>query len=227
MPIFEIFYQPGKAFSSLEQRKAAWVLPFLLGLICLVGTTMTVIHFIGLETITRQALATTRLSPEQMQVAMNRASSPSQVYVTYAGALITGALSYVLIAGLLTVFALMGSKNPKFSSNFSMVCLAFFPLRLIIFVMTLLVLVVAQDPKSLEATNLLATNVGAFVDREKMGGGLYAILSQLDVLSFVEIGLLALGFSKVNRTSFFLGLVAVVSLWAIYVFLRAGLAAIF
>jgi hypothetical protein len=227
MSIFEIFYQPGKAFSSLEGRRGAWVLPFLLGVICLVGTTITVVHFIGLETITRQALANTRLSPEQMQIAMNRATSPSQVYVTYAGALVTGALSYLLIAGLLTVFALMGSKNPKFGNNFSMVCLAFFPLRLVIFVMTLLVLVVAQDPKSLEATNLLATNVGAFVDREKVGGGLYAILSQLDVLSFVEIGLLAYGFSRVNKTSLSLGLVAVVSLWAIYVLLRAGLAAVF
>jgi hypothetical protein len=227
MAIFEVFFQPGKVFSTLEQRRAAWLLPLILGVLCLLVTTASVVHYIGLETILRQQLANTRLTPEQMQIAMSRAAAPSQRYVTYAGTVVSGVLSYALITALLTVFALMGSRQPKFSTNFSMVTLAFFPYRLVICVMTVLVLVAAPDRTTLEATNLLATNAGAFVNKEEMSKGLYALLSQMDILTFAEIGLLSYGFSKVNRTSFAFGLVAVLCLWSIYVLIRVGLSIVF
>jgi hypothetical protein len=227
MGILEVFYQPGKLFSTLEGRRAAWLLPLVLGVLCLVATTAAAVHYIGMETILRQQLENTRLTSEQMQIAMSRAAAPSQRYVTYAGTVVSGALSYLLIAALLTVFALVGSKQPKFSTNFSMVTLAFFPYRLVICLMAVLVLMAAPDPRTLEVTNLLATNVGAFVNKETMSRGLYALLSQMDVLSFAEIGLLAYGFSKVNRTSVAFGLVAVLSLWAVYVLIRVGLSIVF
>jgi hypothetical protein len=98
-----------------------------------------------METVMRQQLEGTRLTPEQMQLAMNRATSPGQVYATYGGTVIVGMLSVLLIAGLLTVFALMGSKQPNFGSNFSAVALALFPYRLVICAMTLLVLIASPD----------------------------------------------------------------------------------
>jgi hypothetical protein len=162
-----------------------------------------------------------------MQVAMNRANSPGQVYATYAGTVIVGILSVLLIAGLLTVFALMGSKQPKFGTNFSAVALALFPYRVVICLMTLLVLVASPDRTTLDVTNLLATNVGAFMNKETTSRSLYTLLSQLDVLSFAEIALMSYGFSKVNRTSLGFGLFSVISLWIIYVFIRVGLSALF
>jgi len=227
MALFEVFYQPGKVFSSLEGRKWAWVAPLLLGVLCLMLTTYVVVHYIGMETIIRQQLENTRLSPEQMQVAMNRANSPNQAYATYAGTVVAGALSVVLIAGLLTVFALMGSKEPKFSSNFSMVSLALFPYRLVVCVMTVLVLVAAPDRTVLDVSNLLATNVGAFMNKQGMSRGLYTLLSALDVLTFAEIGLMGYGFAKVNRTSIGFGVFSVLSLWAVYVLIRVGLSLLF
>jgi hypothetical protein len=227
MAIFEIFYAPGKLFASLENRKAVWLAPLLLGALFLALTTWGVLHYIGMETVMRQQLESTRLTPEQMQVAMNRANSPGQVYATYAGTVIVGILSVLLIAGLLTVFALMGSKEPKFGTNFSAVALALFPYRVVICLMTLLVLVASPDRTTLDVTNLLATNVGAFMNKETTSKSLYTLLSQLDVLSFVEIGLMSYGFSKVNRTSLGFGLFSVISLWLIYVFIRVGVSALF
>jgi hypothetical protein len=188
---------------------------------------MAALRFIGMETIFRQQLQNTRLSPEQMQVAMNRANSPAQVYVTYGGVVVGGTVSILLIAGLLTVFAMVGSKQPKFSTNFSMVALALFPYRLVICLMTVLVLVASPDPGSLDVTNLLATNIGAFTNKETMSRGLYTLLSQLDILTFAEIGLLSYGFAKVNRTSISFGLFAVLSLWVVYVLIRMGLSLLF
>jgi hypothetical protein len=227
MAIFEVFYQPGKVFLSLEKRKGAWVAPLLLGVLFMAVTAYAAIHYIGMETIVRQQLENTRLSPEQMQLAMSRANSPSQVYVTAGGTLVAGILSVLLIAALLTVFALMGSKEPKFSSNFSMVALALFPYRLVICLMTVLVLMSAPDRTVLDVSNLLATNVGAFMNKEGMSRGLYTLLSALDVLTFAEIGLMGYGFAKVNRTSIGFGLFSVVSLWAVYVLIRMGLSLLF
>jgi hypothetical protein len=226
MAIFEIFYAPGKLFASLENRKAAWLAPLLLGALFLALTTWGVVHYIGMETVMRQQLENTRLTPEQMQLAMNRANSPGQVYATYAGTVIVGILSVLLIAGLLTVFALMGSKEPKFGTNFSAVALALLPYRVVICLMTLLVLVASPDRTTLDVTNLLATNLGAFMNKETTSKSLYTLLSQLDVLSFVEIGLMSYGFSKVNRTSLGFGLFSVISLWIIYVFIRVGVSAL-
>ncbi len=223
MGIFEVFYQPGKLFSSLENRRAAWVAPLLLGVLFLTAASVTAIRMIGMETIIRQQLQNTRLSPEQMQTAMDRANSPAIRYVSYASPVVAGILSILFIAGLLTIFALIGSKQPKFSTNFSMVALAFLPYRLVVSLMTVLVVMVTQDRSGLDINNLLATNVGAFMDKDTMSKGLYTLLSAFDILTFAEIGLLSYGFAKVNRTSIAFGLFAVLSLWFVYVLIRMGL----
>ena len=227
MGIFEVFYQPGKLFASLENRRAAWVLPLLLGVLLMLVTTLTAVRLIGMDTILRQQLQNTRLTPEQLQNLLNAANTPAAVYRTYAGTIVAGVASTLLISGLLTVFALVGSKQPKFSTNFSMVALAFFPYRLVLCLMTVLVLVASPDPGSLDFSNLLATNVGAFMNKDAMSRGLYTLLSAIDLLSFAEIGLLSYGFAKVNRTSVSFGLFAVMSLWIVYVLIRMGLSLLF
>jgi hypothetical protein len=227
MGILEVFYQPGKLFASLENRRAAWVLPLLSGVLLLLITTVTAVRLIGMDTILRQQLQNTRLTPEQMQNLMNAANTPAAVYRTYAGTIVGGIVSTLLISGLLTVFALVGSKQPKFSTNFSMVALAFLPYRLVVCAMTVLVLVASPDPSSLDFSNLLATNVGAFMNKDAMSRGLYTLLSAIDLLTFAEIGLLSYGFAKVNRTSVSFGLFAVMTLWIVYVLIRMGLSLLF
>ena len=223
MGIFEVFYQPGKLFSSLENRRGSWVAPLILGVLLLMAASVTAIRLIGMDTIIRQQLQNTRLPPEQMQAALDRANSPAIIYVSYASPVVAGVLSILFIAGLLTIFALIGSKQPKFSTNFSMVALAFFPYRLVICLMSVLVVVAASDRSVLDVQNLLATNVGVFMDKDTTSKGLYTLLSAFDILTFAEIGLLSYGFAKVNRTSISFGLFAVLSLWFVYVLIRMGL----
>jgi hypothetical protein len=223
MGIFEVFYQPGKLFASLENRRGAWVAPLLLGLLLTTLVTVMAINLIGMDTIIRQRLQGSQASPEQMQQALNQANSPAILYISYASPVVVGALALLVIAGLLTIFALVGSKQPKFSTNFSMVTLAYFPYTLVVSLMTILVLLAAPDRTVLDVNNLLATNVAAFMDKETTSKGLYALLSTFDILSFVEIGLLSYGFSKVNRTSFGFGLFSVMTLWILWVLIRVGL----
>lgn len=223
MGIFEVFYQPGQLFSGLDKRRGAWVVPLLLGLLLSLITTVAAIRLIGMDAIIRQRLQNTQLTPEQMQNALNQANSPVILYLSYVSPIVVGLFALLLITGLLTIFALIGSKQPKFSTNFSMVTLAYFPYTLVACVMTVLVLLITQDRSALDINNLLATNVGAFMDKDTMSKGLYALLSSFDILTFAEIGLLSFGFAKVNRTSISFGLFAVLSLWIVWVLIKMGL----
>ena len=225
--LVDVFFQPGTLFASLGERRGAWILPLLLNMILMVGTTALVIHYIGMETIVRQRLEQTRLSPEQMQVALSRAASPSQVYISYIGAGVGGAITMAVIAGVLFAFGLMTSKEPKYASMLAMVSLAFFPYFLVTGIMTALILLATPDRASLDVGNLIATNVGAYMNKEGMAKGLYSLLTSLDVLSFLEIGLLALGFSKLTRAGYFAGLGAVMGLWILYVSSKMAISLLF
>ena len=224
MAVFEVFYQPGKLFASLPGRRGVWVLPLLLGMLLTLCTTYVAIQKIGLDTIVRQQIESQRnLSPEQQQQALNNANSPIIVYIIYAGALVAGIVLPIVIAGALSIFALMGSQQPKFGTMFSMVTLAYLPYSAIAALMTILVVFVSPDTSVLDINNLLSTNVAAFMNKETTGKALYAFLGSVDILSFGEIGMLSYGFSKVTRSSFFFGVFSVGSLWAIYVVVKVGL----
>jgi hypothetical protein len=60
-----------------------------------------------------------------------------------------------------------------------------------------------------------------------MAKGLYSLLSSIDILSFGEIGLLALGFSRITRTNLFFGFAAVGGLWILYVSSKMALSLLF
>jgi hypothetical protein len=227
MLVFEIFYAPGKVFESLAGRRAAWVLPLLVDMLVLVAITAATVHWMGLETILRQRLENSRLSPEQMQAAMSRANSPAQAYISYAAAALGGPVMLLALAGLLTMFAMISNVQPKFGTMFSMVALGFLPYWVVIGVMTTLVLMAVPDRSMLDIGNMLATNVGAFLDKATTSRALYSFMSSMDLISFTEIGLLAYGFAKITRSSLSAGLGAVVSVWLLYVVVKTGISMVF
>jgi hypothetical protein len=228
LTIIEVFYQPGKLFESLRERAAAWVLPLFTDIAVLVASTAALLSFIGIETMMRQRLQGTSMNPEQMQQALDRmSSSPNAVYLSYAGAAFTGILTLLGVAGLLMVFALMVEKKPKFSTMLAMVALAFLPYWLITGVMTTLVLLAAPDRTALDFTILLATNIGAFLDKQTTGKALYSFLSSIDVLSFLAVGMLGYGFAKVTKSSVGTGIGAVFVLWILFVIAKSAAASLF
>ena len=86
MSIFEVFYQPGKLFESLKDRRGAWILPLFVVILLAMGSGIVLIQLVGMQAIVRQRLETMHLSPEQMETAMARSTSPAQQYSGYLGA---------------------------------------------------------------------------------------------------------------------------------------------
>ena len=218
--LLDVFFQPGKLFSSLPERRAAWVLPLLVNVILLLASTAVTINLLGMELITRQRLAASSMTPDQMQRAMQQATSPAAVYITYAAVLFGTPIFMLIVSGILSAFGMMTSRAPKFGSMLAMVNLALFPYFLITVLMTTLVIVSAPDKTALDVNNMLATNVAAFVNKSETPKGLYALYNSLDILSFIEIGLMSYGFSKLTKTSLAAGLGAVGGMWVLFVFCK-------
>jgi hypothetical protein len=227
--LLEVFYQPGKVFESLPERRWVWVLPLILNMILIMLQAWAVPYYMGRENIARQQMemVARNLSPEQMQAAVARANSPSQIYIGLASAALGTTALLLIISGALMAFGMMTSRAPKFGTMFSMVTLAYFPYWLIVVLMSVMVLMISPDPASLDWRNLLATNVGAFMNKNETSKGLYSLMGSIDILSFAEIGLLALGFSKLTRAKFGFGLAAVLVLWVFYVLGKMGLSIVF
>lgn len=225
--LLEVFYQPGKLFEDLPNRRAAWVIPLIVATILIVASMYFTIHSIGMREIMRQRLATSGMSPEQMQQAMSRADSPIQEYVSYCAGAIGVTLTFLVLAGVLTAFAMMTSNTPKFGTMFSMVTLSFIPYYVVTAIMSTLIILATDDKSSLDINNIVATNVGAYVDRNTVSKGVYSLLGSLDILSFALIGLLAFGFSKLTRASVFFGIMAVGTVWAFYVIMKMGASMVF
>jgi hypothetical protein len=227
--LFEVFYQPGKLFAGLSERKYAWIVPIIaVGLLGFVGIFMAN-HYIGVETMARQNMQmyASRMSPEQMQQAIAAATSPARIMTTYIIAPFGVALTMVVIAGALMAFSMMTKTPPRFGTMLAMVCIAFFPLSLVTTLMSALTLALSPDPTSLDIRNLLATNVAAFMNKNETSPAIYSVMTSLDVLSFAEIFLLALGFAKICKSKIGGGLGAVLTLWVLYVFAKMGISAAF
>lgn len=221
--IFEIFYQPGKVFTSLPERRAAWVAPLVVNTILLLISTMITINVMGMNLIMRQRLANSNMSGDQMQKAMEQGTSPTAVYVTYGAVTVGTPISMLVCAGALFAFGMMTSRAPKFSSMLAMVSLSFLPYFLITVAMSALVMIAAPDKTALDINNILATNVAAFVNRSETSKGLYALFGSLDILSLIPIGLLSFGFGKLTKAGLAAGLGAVGGLWIFYVAIKMAL----
>jgi hypothetical protein len=225
--LLEVFYQPGKVFGSLPEKRGAWILPMILNALLLVAITAVTPHYMGRENLMRQQLENFHLSPEAMQKALESANNPAAIYRGYIFAFLGACLVMLVIAGALMAFGMMTSKPPKYATMLSMVTIAYFPYYLILAGMTTLVLMASPDPTTLNAGNLIGSNPAAYMDKNTMAKGLYSLLSSLDIISFAEIALLALGFSRVTKSGIFFGIAAVGGLWVLYVSVKMGISLVF
>jgi hypothetical protein len=226
-PLFGVFYEPGKVFESLPGRKKAWVIPMILDVLLLIAITAVVPRYIGRENLLRQQMETFHLSAENMQKVLENASKPAAIYRGYVFTAIGTCLILLMIAAALLGFSMMTSRPAKFGTMLSMVSISYFPYWLVTALMTTLILVASPDPTTLDSKNLVATNLGAYMNKDTMSKGLYSLMTSIDILSFAEIFLLSLGFSKLTRSNLFFGFAAVGGLWVLYVAVKMGISLLF
>jgi len=74
---------------------------------------------------------------------------------------------------------------------------------------------------------LIATNIGAFLNKDTTNKALYSIAGSMDLITLLHIAFLGWGLSKASRLSFTTCTVLVTALWGVLVLAKAGLALLF
>jgi hypothetical protein len=229
--LFEIFFSPGKVFDQVRER--SMFLPALIAVIILsAGYFAVLANLVGLENMTRKQMEsgsrfTANLSAEQKEAAIRQSGTPVRVAIGYCAATIGTALVLLITAGISLGAVSAAGGKAKYAQVLGAVSYAAVPFALLNLVMSAVIILAAPDRDSLDFNNLIATNIGAFLDKETTGKAVMSIAGSLDLISFAHIGLLAFGLSKVSRLSFMTSLMLVIGMWVIYVLGKAGLSAMF
>jgi hypothetical protein len=230
MALLEIFFSPGKVFDEIRERRI--FLPALVAVMLLSVATFAVLaNMVGMQAMARKQLEsssrTASMTAEQKDAAIAQAGSPARLYVTCGAFFIGSAVIMLAIAGIaLGGLAAAGGKV-SYAQVLGVVCYVGVPFTLLNLVMTAAVLYAAPDRDSLDFNNLIATNIGAFLNNETTGKMIYSIAGSIDLISFAHIGMLGWGFSRVSRLSFATCTFIVIAMWAVYVLGKAGLSVLF
>jgi hypothetical protein len=228
--LFEVFFSPGKVFDQVRER--SMFVPALVAVMLLTIASFAVAaNFIGMQTMARKQIEsnprTASLTAEQKDAAISQAGSPTRLYIGYGVAAIGSAITLLLIGGIAMGGVAAAGGKVKYGQVLGAVSYSAVPFSLLNLIMATAIILASPDRESLDFTNLIATNVGAFLNKETTAKGLYSIAGSIDIISFAHIALLGYALSKVSRLSFSTCTLLVTAMWAVYVLGKAGLSSLF
>jgi len=224
-----IFVSPTEAFTDIVNRPSlAWLAPLVLLTIFAVVSAGLVIRRVGMEQIVRSQLAQSRmaqnLTPEQLEQAVERGVTIGK-YQAHIAPLLFPFIGLLVIAG---VFALMTNfvlgSEVKYGTLMSVTAYGMMP-GLVLAILNIITMHL-KDPADIDIRNIVASNLGPLVSAES-SKVLHRLASSIDIFSFWQIALMALGIATAARFSFGKGLVVVAVPWLVWVLAAAGLSALF
>lgn len=227
--IFGVLFSPKETFESIVQRPT-WLAPLLTLCVLLIAMISVYSHRAGwlgyMEKQDAKSARFQQLSKEQqrqtLSVQMKVAPyvAPVQVAVVpFIGALIVGAV-------LMAAFNIIVGTQIKFSTAFGIVSYAYVPA--IIGTLLAILVLCLKDPAQINLQNPVATNAAAFLPGDAPAWKI-GLFGAIDIFSFWQILLLAIGFSTAapRKISFGKALGMIFALWLVWVILRVGAAAAF
>ncbi|HVA01785.1 MAG TPA: YIP1 family protein [Terriglobia bacterium] len=222
-----VFTEPGRVLGEVA-RKPDFIRPLLLLIAVTVVVTETMLSKIGMQRIIRASLVqsgqTARLSPEQINQAVEKTAAIAAVFAHVSGLLAVPIfLALVAAVGLIVLNGFFG-VHAGFKKVFAVACYAELP-GVIRGVMAVAVIFFG-DPNAFDPQSPAPSNPGFFLNPLKTSHAVLALASSLDIFVFWFLILLAMGLSrvsggKVSSRSIFL---VYLGLWMILVLARVGFA---
>lgn len=222
--IFGVLFSPKETFKSIVQRPT-WLLPVVL-LILLAVVVVGIFDKRGgwPPYFQRQDASSSRfeqLSQQRQQrtLALQIKYGPRAVYAEVA---IIIPLAIVVVAAIfLAIFNLIYGTQLKFKTAFSVVSYAWVP-GIILGILGVVV-VLLKDPATVDIQNVVIANASAFISSDAARWKIM-LLSSVDIFSFWEMFLMAVGFGvaaprKLTTAKAF---VSIFIVWLIYVALKVG-----
>lgn len=227
--IFGVLFSPKATFQSIV-RRPTWFLPMLLLVLLAVGVVGIFDKRGGWPSyFQRQDEAASRfqqLTQQQQQqtLAAQVKYGPKAVY---AEVVIVLPLVMVIVAAiLLAAFNLLHGTQIKFKTALSIVSYAWVP-GIISGILGIVILLL-KDPATVDVQNIVAANGSAFISSDAARWKI-TLLSSIDVFTFWEMFLLAVGFGVAAPRKLSTGkaFMSIFVLWLIWVALKVGATAAF
>lgn len=227
--VFGVLFSPKETFQSIA-RKPTWLLPMVIVILISVIAVGIFGYRGGWRPYLEKQLANNsrfqQLSAEQQEQSMELQMKLVPRFVYFEVAVVVALFLVVLAALLLGVFnGLMGAKL-NFKTSLGIVTHA--SMTGIVSGALAILIVSIKDPASVDIQNIVASNVGAFLSSDSPKW-LASLCGSLDIFSFWQMILLALGFSVADpkQLSFGKAFGWIFGLWLIYVVAKVGLVAAF
>lgn len=219
-------FSPGETFRDIARRPdILWPLVFIVALGFV--STALIVPRLDLESISAAQMEALRKQRPGVSDAdledLLKFSTASTKVAMWVAPLLSIAI-YAIIAGiLLGAFRLMGGEG-TYKQAFSASLYAWTPLLL--FSVIMLIVVVARgsfDPAA--AATIVRSNPAFLVDMKEQPV-LFTFLAAIDVFTIWTVALLTIGFAELSKMTRAKAAGIVVSLWIVFVVIRAGIAAV-
>jgi Yip1 domain len=218
-------FSPGSTFEAIA-RRPTWIPPVVLWTILSVAIAAVLVPRIDYEKLTRRAMEKRgqTVSEDRLQSIVEQQKKIGGAF-TYAISACTPVVITLLVAAvLLGSFKAFGWEL-TFKQSLGAAAHAFLPGMVgAILLLVLLPRRETVDPSAIG--DLLRSNLGFLVERDS-AKALHSLLGSLDLFSIWSLVLFSIGYSAAAKIRRGQAAAVVVSLWAVFVLARAGLAAVF
>jgi hypothetical protein len=223
-----VYFDPKKAFADIAARPG-WIVPVVLLIVAYLAFMYCFTTHVGWEHSMRQAMETnTRM--QQMDAQQRETMLQQQMKFAPIGAYVVGPIAIVvvalIVAGVLLLMCKMMGASLSFKQMFGITAYSMLP-GLVGTILSIIVVFI-KNPEEFNLQNPLAFNLGAFLEPPPGSSkALYALATSIDLFTFWQILLLAVGISVAARKfPFSKALVAVVVPWIVLVIGKVGWAAL-
>jgi Yip1 domain len=227
--ITNVFLDPKKAFADIAARPR-WIVPVVLVAVGYLAFMYCFTTHVGWEHSLRQTMENNSRM-QQMDPQQRESIIQQQIKFAPIGAFIGGPIVIVVIAlataGVLLLVCKMMGASLSFKQMFGISAYAMLPG--VVSSILIIIVIFIKNPEDFNLQNPLAFNLGAFLDPPPISAkALYSVATSIDLFSFWNILLLAVGISvAAPKFSFSKALVAVVVPWVVLVLVKAGWASLF
>jgi hypothetical protein len=226
--IFGVLFSPKATFESIV-RRPTWVLPLILLVFVGVAATTAITQRVGWRAVIDREIEKSpkaqkrleQLPPEKRDERLNVQAKFTPYFVYGVNVLAPFIVAVVAGAIFMVAFNVVGGTKITFKTSLAIYAYAWVP-GLIAGLLAILVLFI-KDPSTVDVKNLVASNPGALMSDDSPRW-LVSLLTSLDLFSFWNIILLAIGYRAADpkKISFGMALGTVVGVWLIYVLLGVG-----
>lgn len=231
--VFGALFSPKGTFGSIA-KQPTWVLPLILMCVFQIALIATFSKQVGWRAFmerqnqsnSRVAKQMEQMTPDQREQMLNNQVKIAPI-IGYVGAVLGPFIGALIVAVIfLAAFNLVLGSRIGFKTSLGIVSYAWVP-ALIAMILGI-VIVFIKDPSTVDLQNLVASNPGAILS-EDSPRWMVSLLGSLDLFSFWSMILLAFGFSATDAKKITFGKAfgTILSVWAIYVLLKVGIAAAF